>query len=474
MFIQRVNIFLLSLCVAFSPVAAFATVPAMGVSSLLPMQGAVEALISDLSAQGSAVAAASMEVGTSALVLGGSAVALATAGRLGYVVGTQLNNAFCISDAISAALFNANMTCGSGIISKDNSANVLNPTFASTVWASPRDPARYFTTPDSSCSDEATIQGRTFSHSAQYMSGGFHCFADNGYQYSNTNSFDNPNYDPSSSAPTTTATPLEIGNAIAASPQAVNEVVASTAMAAAAAAAPDISDCSKIGGTFNLNSGLCLPARDKLTGKPLTGLESAEHAAAMAALFNSTANSKTKTDAAIAMSQAYDAALADALANPTDQSKQDKLAAAIKDLGIANANATTANTAATADATKAAATPDDSKYPAFCTWAIVVCDVISFMKETPVAATDTKVSVETSTPSPVQSVDLNYQYVNFGTQCPAPIPINFTLMGRAVNTSITYIHVCEFLSGLKPFVIAASFIGAIYIVSGSNRPVGDS
>lgn len=498
MFIQKVNIFLLSLFVALSPTAAFAIAPAMGVSALLPMQGAVEAMMADLAAQGSAVAAASMEVGTSAAALGASAAALAAAGAAGYGVGTAANSAFGISDAVASALAGEGLSINNGVILKD-----ITP--ASHIPDNGRFNYYGECSVMSTCTTSTSTDINSF---VQNALAGSNRIATYGAPWTLANLIGdgNPYSDirlrakdgslgsvsmriyqlpvprPPDTPQTRPATNDEIGHAIAGSPAATATTAASTAMAAAAAAAPDIGNCSKLGGTYNLNSGLCVPARDKNTGQPLTGLESAEHAAAMAALANSTANSKTKTDAAIAMSQAYDAALADALANPTDQTKQDKLAAAIKDLGIANANATTANTSATADATKASATATPAtQFPVFCTWAIVVCDGVSAVKDAikwtkqePVAPTNTLATVETTMPSQVQSVNLDQNYINFGNQCPADIPINFSIMGTSVNLSISYSHFCQFLSMLKPFVLATAFIGAIYIVSGSNRPIGDS
>lgn len=219
-------------------------------------------------------------------------------------------------------------------------------------------------------------------------------------------------------------------------------------------------DC-KIGYVFSGNT--CIPA-DPLnpsrpaTTTPATAAQSTANAAAAAA---STSLTQARANA--------QAATAAAAANPADQTKAAAAVAAAAALQQATLDAVAANTAATAEAT---AKPKPMELPAFCGWAAIVCAAITWAKTDAIAPTDTAVTVKSDTPSAIQNLDINKSYFNFGAQCPADVPVTFSLMGKSTTLNIKYTLVCDFLSKLRPFVIGSAWIAGAFIISGASRSGG--
>lgn len=222
---------------------------------------------------------------------------------------------------------------------------------------------------------------------------------------------------------------------------------------------PQNSSCNK---GYVHNGSTCVPA-DPLNPSipasttPVTAAQATANAAAAAAsksLSQSRANSQ--------------AATATATANPTTANKAAATAAAAA-LQQATLEAVAANTAATAQAT---AQPKPMELPAFCGWAAIVCDAITWAKTDAKAPTDTAVTVKSDIPSEIQNLDINKSYFNFGAQCPADVPVTFSLMGKSTTLNIKYTLLCDFLSKLRPFVIGSAWIAGAFIISGASRSGG--
>lgn len=113
--------------------------------------------------------------------------------------------------------------------------------------------------------------------------------------------------------------------------------------------------------------------------------------------------------------------------------------------------------------------------PPFCSWAGVVCDWIGWTKEAPDnPTTDNKVPIaEISESDILPNWDMSQQRVVFASQCPAGIPIDFTFMGSSISTTFSYDPLCQFMTMIRPFVIAASYITGAYIISGVGRGGGN-
>jgi hypothetical protein len=231
---------------------------------------------------------------------------------------------------------------------------------------------------------------------------------------------------------------------------------------------PNNSACNR---GYVFNGSTCIPA-DPLnptlpaTTTPLTPAQAAANAAAAAA---STSLTQARANA--------QATAADAAAHPTDQTKAAAAAAAAAALQQATLDAVAANTAATAEAT---AQPKPAELPAFCGWAAIVCDfanvgisAIKWAKTDAQAPTDTNVNVKSDTPTELQNFDMHKSYFNFGSQCPADVPMTFTIMGKTTTLNFQYTAICDFLGKIRPFVIGSAWIAGAFIVTGSSRKGGD-
>jgi len=134
--------------------------------------------------------------------------------------------------------------------------------------------------------------------------------------------------------------------------------------------------------------------------------------------------------------------------------------------GTSNPPATGANPPAGG----AAATP----LPAFCVYAQTLCNWLLWTKEEPTASGSNKVTIAESTESDVlPNFDIGQQRVVFTANCPPSIPIRISMFGSSVNTSFSHQPLCEFMSNLRPFVIAAAYITGAYIIAGTGRGGGN-
>jgi len=68
---------------------------------------------------------------------------------------------------------------------------------------------------------------------------------------------------------------------------------------------------------------------------------------------------------------------------------------------------------------------------------------------------------------------MNQSRVVFANQCPAPIPIDITLLGTSVEAELSYQPLCDFMTMIKPFVIASAYLTGAYIISGVGRGGGN-
>lgn len=140
---------------------------------------------------------------------------------------------------------------------------------------------------------------------------------------------------------------------------------------------------------------------------------------------------------------------------------------------------TTTTTTKNPDGTTSETTKTDAKpkeTPAFCAWAQTLCNWLDWTKEEPAKPTESanKVPVGAISESDVlPNFDIYQERVYFNDQCPAPIPIDVSLFGKSVTTDFSYKPLCDFMSAIKPFVIASAYITGAYIISGVGRGGGN-
>lgn len=150
-----------------------------------------------------------------------------------------------------------------------------------------------------------------------------------------------------------------------------------------------------------------------------------------------------------------------------------------------------ANTAAVTDAigaqTDAMTTTDPTtgekslKLPAFCGFAPVVCDYITWVKGEYQTVTDwVKAEPETMPDDPVVVADdpsgignifqdkAEAGYVSFESQCPNDVLIPVSLMGASQTLTISYTPFCHFASLIRYAVILGAWISGLLIVTGGR------
>lgn len=245
--------------------------------------------------------------------------------------------------------------------------------------------------------------------------------------------------------------PATAGQNIAITPSTVASLGAAAAAKArgasdaAAVAAAEVS--AEVTGTGN-------PARDRAAGNTA--------AAAGAAAAAAEASGGSPADVRAAAKDAANAAVAAAdKAQPQDKTCQ--------------------SSGASFDGTyctDAAAAPYKGDLPFFCSWASSVCGFFDWTKSqfddvAPVTATDTSVNIKNQhkndADSPISGFNIDQQRVTFAAQCPAPVNFTFGFMGHSQNLSFRYDALCEFMSQVRPLVIASSYLAGAYIVVGAAR-----
>lgn len=113
--------------------------------------------------------------------------------------------------------------------------------------------------------------------------------------------------------------------------------------------------------------------------------------------------------------------------------------------------------------------------PAFCTYAQTLCNFLDWYKTEPTTPTNTTVDIKSRdiSDTPLSNVDISQSRVSFSSSCPSSQPINIRMFGSSFNYDFSYRPMCDFMTQLKPFVIAAAYISGAYIVSGSSRGGND-
>lgn len=193
-------------------------------------------------------------------------------------------------------------------------------------------------------------------------------------------------------------------------------------------------------------------------------------------------NAETDTEQRAAAQVATTAAAADVVAEAeTDNTKARPIA------NQAEANAATmpadADAAASANTGAATATPQVDpvtgeqapptdialEFPVFCNWAPIVCEAaqtaVNFMS-------DYEPDPESGEVTIYQDNNIIFddsQRVNFSSSCPSPEQFSVSFFGASQNLEFSYQPLCNFMSMIKPFVVAGSYLIGAYIVMGLSR-----
>lgn len=123
----------------------------------------------------------------------------------------------------------------------------------------------------------------------------------------------------------------------------------------------------------------------------------------------------------------------------------------------------------------------DFEIPAFCDWAKPVCTAIEWLTEEPVSSSandpKNKVPIDDigvlNSRSPIPNHNPDEVRVSWSAYCPSDIPISFTLLGKTSNFGFKYKPICDFMTALKPFVVAAGYLSGAYIIGGLGRGGND-
>jgi len=142
----------------------------------------------------------------------------------------------------------------------------------------------------------------------------------------------------------------------------------------------------------------------------------------------------------------------------------------------ASANSGSATATPQADpATGEQAPPTDIalEFPVFCNWAPVVCEAaqtaVNFMY-------DFEPDPESGQVDIYQDNNIIFddsQRFNFSSSCPSPEQFSVSFFGTTQNLEFSYQPLCDFMSMIKPFVVAGSYVIGAYIVMGLSRGSAD-
>lgn len=188
-----------------------------------------------------------------------------------------------------------------------------------------------------------------------------------------------------------------------------------------------------------------------------------------------------------AAARAVEAAADDIL---NEAEKDDAKARPITNALEANASTTTTETS-TGTATKPNTAEPDApadvtdialEFPVFCGWAPIVCEAAqvaisfpstiaayvaefwSFVREE-AAAENAEVTVYEDT----NIIFDDSQRVNLPSSCPAPEQFSVSFFASSQNLEFSYEPLCNFMSMIRPFVIAGSYLIGAYIIMGLSR-----
>ena len=108
--------------------------------------------------------------------------------------------------------------------------------------------------------------------------------------------------------------------------------------------------------------------------------------------------------------------------------------------------------------------------PEFCAWATPVCDFIKWVKEQPENDDNTQIDVENLDETLIFDDSPRF---SFAQSCPSPEQFSVSFFGTTQNLEFSYQPLCDFMSMIKPFVVAGSYLIGAYIVMGLSRGSGD-
>lgn len=108
--------------------------------------------------------------------------------------------------------------------------------------------------------------------------------------------------------------------------------------------------------------------------------------------------------------------------------------------------------------------------PSFCSWAAPVCDFIKWTKELPENDDNSKIDVENLDETLIFD---DSQRFTFADSCPSPEQFTVSFFGTSQNLEFSYQPLCDFMSMIKPFVVAGSYLIGAYIVMGLSRGSGE-
>lgn len=136
-------------------------------------------------------------------------------------------------------------------------------------------------------------------------------------------------------------------------------------------------------------------------------------------------------------------------------------------------NANTATGTQTQNPTKPETTDLKLEFPVFCNWAPIVCEAaqtaVNFM-------TDFEPDTESGEVTIHQDSNIIFddsQRINFSSSCPSPEKFSVSFFGASQNLEFSYQPLCNFMSMIKPFVVAGSYVIGAYIVMGLSRGSAD-
>lgn len=197
-------------------------------------------------------------------------------------------------------------------------------------------------------------------------------------------------------------------------------------------------------------------------------------------------NAETDTDKRAAAQVATTAAAADIVAEAeTDNTK----ARPITNQAEANAETKPADedAAASSNSGSATATPQADpvtgeqapptdialEFPVFCNWAPIVCEAaqtaVNFMTDFEPDAESGEVTIHQDN----NIIFDDSQRINFSNSCPSPEQFSVSFFGTTQNLEFSYQPLCQFMSMIKPFVVAGSYLIGAYIVMGLSRGSAD-
>lgn len=107
---------------------------------------------------------------------------------------------------------------------------------------------------------------------------------------------------------------------------------------------------------------------------------------------------------------------------------------------------------------------EGTEWPAFCSWATVVCEFIDWMRSEDEPYEKPEVPWE-ETPIEQESWSSGIG----GGACPAPISQSVSIGGYSASFQFEYTPICSFGTMLKPLVVATAMVLAVFIVGGWRR-----